>query len=138
MYSDTENLKRIFLKTDGRCHLSGQRLCFKNYGKIGSRGAWEIDHSRAQNNGGSHHLNNLYPAAITANRSKQARSSRSARTDWGRTRAPLSKAAQETASDQNAWQGAAAGALIGLSFGPVGAFWGGVVGLVVGVNVPVE
>lgn len=138
MINNTETLKRIFRKTAGRCHLSGRRLCFKNYGKIGSRGAWEIDHSRSQNAGGSHHLNNLYPALIAANRSKQARTSRSARGDWGRTRAPLSKAAQEKATERNAFQGAAAGAALGLVFGPVGAFWGGVAGFVAGLNAPVE
>jgi hypothetical protein len=83
-------------------------------------------------------MNNLFPAAITANRSKRARTSQSARADWGRTCAPLSKVAQEKASERNAWKGAAAGALIGLRFGLVGAFWGGVIGLVIGVNASIE
>jgi hypothetical protein len=138
MNNDQERLLRIFNKTDGRCHLSGRRLSFKNYGKAGRRGAWEVDHSRAQTNGGSHHLNNLYPASITANRSKQARSTRSARGDWGQTRAPLSKAAQERKSEANGWKFMAAGALLGLRFGPVGALFGGVAGLAFGLNAPVE
>jgi hypothetical protein len=138
MRTDQERLRQIFNKTDGRCHLSGRRLSFRNYGKVGRRGAWEVDHSRARINGGSHHLNNLYPASITANRSKQARTSRSARGDWGQARAPLSKATQQRVTESNGWKFMTGGALLGLRFGPVGAIAGGIIGLAIGLNVPVE
>jgi len=47
-------LDRIFLRTDGRCHLCPEgRLCRSNYGKLGTRGAWEVEHSKARANGGT-------------------------------------------------------------------------------------
>lgn len=65
-------LDRIFTTTAGRCHLCHRRLARKNYGADGQRGAWEVDHSLPRARGGSDHGNNLRPAHIACNRSKQA------------------------------------------------------------------
>lgn len=86
---------RIYDRTAGRCHICGKHLARKNYGKQGSRGSWEVEHSIARARGGSDHGNNLYPACITCNRAKGTASSRTARAKNGRTRAPLSVRRQE-------------------------------------------
>jgi hypothetical protein len=59
---DYERLNRIYDKTDGYCHICHKKLSFSNYACCGAKGAWEIDHSNAKINGGSNHLNNLFPA----------------------------------------------------------------------------
>jgi 5-methylcytosine-specific restriction endonuclease McrA len=125
---DIERRREIFKKTKGRCHVCSGRLIFKNYGMLGARGSWEVDHGTPQAEGGTEHLNNLYPAHITCNRSKQDRPSRSARMEHGRTRAPLSAAAEERARVKQAVAGALTAGLVGARFaGPVG-FWIGLIG----------
>ena len=75
MYSD-EQLERIYDKTGGCCYHCGKKLAWKNYGSRGSRGAWEVDHSRPSSRGGTDHLNNLVPSCIPCNRSKGDMTSR--------------------------------------------------------------
>jgi 5-methylcytosine-specific restriction endonuclease McrA len=41
-----------------------------NYGKLGERGAWEVDHSIPVSRGGSDHMNNLFASCISCNREK--------------------------------------------------------------------
>lgn len=126
-------LNDIYDRTDGRCHICRKRLAFSNYGVVGARGAWEIDHSKARSRGGTHHGNNLYPACISCNRSKQALGSRAARARAGFTKAPMSRAAQDKRRNSNAWKGIATGVSAGALFGgPVGALLGGIAGAVVG------
>jgi hypothetical protein len=36
---------KVYEKTDGCYHICSKKLAKKNYGVIGARGAWEIDHS---------------------------------------------------------------------------------------------
>ena len=74
-----EEQYRIYHKTKGYCHLCGKRLALKNYGVHGSRGEWNVDHSKAQKNDGTDHFNNLYAACIYCNSSKGIKSSRSVR-----------------------------------------------------------
>lgn len=74
-----EEQRIIFHKTKGYCHLCGKRLTLKNYGAHGSRGAWNVDHSKAQKKDGTDHLNNLYAACISCNSSKGTKTSRSVR-----------------------------------------------------------
>lgn len=105
-FSD-EQLEAIFDKTDGDCHICRKRLAFSNYGQFGRRGAWEVEHSNARANGGTHSLNNLYAAHIRCNRSKGKCSTRSARARHGYRCAPLSQKRKE----QNAWTGAGMAAL---------------------------
>ena len=57
-YSD-EFLDKLFDKTSGKCHICHKVLCFTNFGAIGLRGAWEIEHSVPKSCGGTDHFNNL-------------------------------------------------------------------------------
>src|SRR5438876_7488278 len=43
-FSD-ETLSCIHDRTSGYCHLCWRKVCFRNYGIIGARGAWEVEHS---------------------------------------------------------------------------------------------
>lgn len=123
-----EELREIFAKANGRCHLCGKRLAFANYNAHGARGAWEVDHSKPLAEWGTDHLNNLYPAHTSCNRKKQARSTRSVRREHGRTRAPMSAAAIDRAKLKQAAAGALACGLVGVRLaGPVG-FWVGLIG----------
>ena len=132
MKADDERLTSIFRRTDGQCHICRKQLCFRNYGVMGKRGAWEIEHSRPRSKGGTDHRNNLYAACIRCNRSKGNATTASARAQNGYRRAPLSEAKK----NKNAWTGGAVGALAFLFVPPplrlATAVVGGVVGTVVG------
>lgn len=124
----------IFVKTDGRCHICRKKLARKNYGVVGAQGAWEVEHSVPQAKGGTDHLNNLYPACISCNRSKGASATRFARQNHGFKAAPLSKKKKMN----NAWIGGVGGAIAGrillASLGPVGIVAGVLIGAAVGSN----
>lgn len=70
-FSD-EIVEIVYDKFDGRCRYCGKQLAFGNYGVIGRRGAWQIDHSVSRSNGGTDHLNNLFPACVSCNQDKGA------------------------------------------------------------------
>ena len=128
MAKDLPRLKRIFNKTDGRCHICHYRLSFDNHGKTGARGAWHIEHSVPRACGGTDHLNNLYPACIDCNLEKGTASSRTARSSCGNTRAPYSRAKKQKVKDDNTGTGILVGGLFGLVAGP----WGVVIGATLG------
>ncbi|MDX9973787.1 MAG: HNH endonuclease signature motif containing protein [FCB group bacterium] len=132
MAFDQQRQDAIFKKTDGRCHICRKKLARKNYGGVGARGAWEVEHSVPQAVGGTHHLNNLYPACIPCNRSKRDSSTKKARGKHGHRAAPLSKEKKTG----NAWLGGFGGAIAGrilfASLGPLGIAAGAVVGAVIG------
>ena len=134
MKTDNEKLERIFQRTDGQCHLCRKHLSFGNYGTIGKRGAWEIEHSRPRSKGGSDHMNNLYAACVSCNRSKGNATTASVRGANGYRRAPLS----EDKKHSNAWAGGAVGVLAFLFVPPplrlAVAIAGGVVGAIAGKN----
>lgn len=125
---DDDTRRRIFERTDGRCHICWEGLCFTNYGRHGRRGAWEVEHSVPKAKGGTDHLNNLYPAHVACNRRKGKASSKSARAESGRSRAPMSRQQKDKGKRINALGGAVVGGLVGLVFGP----WGVLVGLAAG------
>jgi 5-methylcytosine-specific restriction endonuclease McrA len=127
-YSD-ERLEQIFDRTCGDCHICGGRLAFCNYAAYGKRGAWEVEHSKPKREGGTDHLNNLYPAHISCNRSKQDTCTRKARAKYGRTKAPLSSRRRAEAKSRNATDGAFIGGTLG---GLIGGFWGAVIGAAIG------
>ena len=131
-YSD-DQLNDIFDRSGGDCHLCGKRLAFKNYGKHGARGAWEVDHSKVRSRGGTDRLNNLYPACIGCNRSKRDNSTRAARRSNGLSRSPLSTARRKQARKENTLRGAIGGAMAGgVVGGPIGAFAGAIFGGLIG------
>jgi len=129
---DLERLKRIYSKTDGYCHLCHRKLSFHNHGKHGMKGAWHVEHSVAKANGGSSHLNNLFPACITCNIIKSTKHTRTIRRTNGVSRAPYSKQKKNNIRTSNTLTGAAGGALLGSYFGPMGTFFGSIVGAIFG------
>lgn len=131
-YTEAE-LNDIFNRSGGDCHLCGKRLAFKNYGRSGKRAAWEVDHSPARANGGTHRVSNLFPACISCNRSKRHGSTQAARRPNGMTRAPLCKEKRSAERSENTVLGflggaAAGGALAGPAGAIAGAFVGGLAG----------
>ena len=134
MAIDEQRKQKIYEKTDGHCHICRKKLARKNYGVLSRRGAWEIEHSNAKANGGSNHLNNLYPACISCNRSKGAKSTASARKKNGYKAAPLPR----NKKVENAWVGGVSGAiavrLLLAPLGPIGIVAGAVVGALAGAS----
>jgi len=133
MSVDTEKLETIYKRTDGQCHLCRKRLARKNYGKPGSRGAWEVEHSKPQSKGGTDHGNSLYAACISCNRSKGNSSTRSARSKNGYKAAPFSPSQKK----KNSLIGAGSGAMLAWALCPphikiVGMVLGAILGAHVG------
>lgn len=126
-------------KTDGRCHLCAKKLAFKNYGLHGARGAWEWDHSVARARGGSDHGNNLFPACISCNRSKQTSDPRTVRRLNRLTRSPMGVAEKARVRGRNGRDGAFVGAVSGFAAGvPIGGILGFLAGQIVGESAPLE
>lgn len=132
MAKDTERLRRIYIKTDGYCHICHKKLSFKNHGVHGAHGAWHIEHSKPKAKGGTNHLNNLLPACIGCNLDKGTSSSISARKKNGVTRAPLSKKRKTQIKNENTAAGAIIGGVIGMIGGPIGIAIGATIGGVIG------
>lgn len=127
-----EQVSRIYDRASGYCHICHKKVAFKNYGVVGARGAWEVDHSNPRANGGTDRLNNLYPAHISCNRAKRDQTTRAVRRRNGKTRAPLSVKRRKTARRENALAGGALGALAGAALGPIGLVLGAAVGAGIG------
>lgn len=121
-------LRRIYDRTSGYCHLCHRKLAFTNYGEYGAKGAWEVEHSNARVRGGSNQLNNLYAAHVTCNRSKQDLSTRTARASNGKSRAPLSKSARKRAKIGNSIAGGLLGYGLGAAIHPALRILGAIVG----------
>ncbi len=77
MVRSEEEVRYVYDKTDGCCAYCGKSLSLINYGIIGARGAWHIDHSVPKSRGGTDYLRNLVPACIDCNLDKGDRSGRS-------------------------------------------------------------
>lgn len=80
-WSDSR-LVNIYDRTEGYCSYCGKRLSLNNYGILGAKGAWEVDHRNPRSRGGSDRLGNLSAACIPCNRVKSDRHARSYRRDW--------------------------------------------------------
>lgn len=127
----TEDIRgKVLEKTDKHCHICHKALAKKNYGAIGLRGAWEIDHSIPISKGGTNHLNNLYPACIPCNRKKGNGNNTAVRKLYGVTVAPLSKQAKNSKHQRDTLAGLAMGAGFGSVFGPIGILVGATVGAI--------
>ena len=125
-----KRLREIYDKTTGYCHICHKKLSFKNYGTVGARAAWEVEHSKPRTKGGTDHLNNLYPACISCNRSKGKNTNWTARAKHGVKIAPLSPKRRKRAKKQNALAGGLAGVGIGSILGLAGAAAGGIIGAI--------
>lgn len=106
-----KRLEQIFDRTSGYCHICHAKLDFDRYGDVGRSGSWEVEHSTPQAKGGTHHLNNLYPACISCNRAKSDNSTRSARAKHGKKRAPLSVKKRRQAKMVNGVKGTCLGVI---------------------------
>lgn len=128
MQFTTEQLRVIYGRTSGYCHICHKKLAFGNHGKQGERGAWHVDHSNPRAKGGTDRLNNLYPACIDCNTGKGTRTTRTARGWHGTKRAPLSMSKRREAKLANAIaEGLGGAAILGALFGPPGALAGAVI-----------
>ena len=63
-------IKLVYERTDGYCYYCDKRLSILNYGKVGARGAWEIDHFIPFSRNGAHQLRNFVPACVPCNTMK--------------------------------------------------------------------
>jgi len=111
---ETERLQKIFERTNGCCHICGEKLSFSCYGNT-----WEVEHSIPRAKGGTDHLNNLFAAHTSCNRSKGIKHTRTARAEYGNTRAPHSKQKLGELQAQHSVLGAVVGGLVGLILTPV-------------------
>jgi 5-methylcytosine-specific restriction endonuclease McrA len=129
---EKQRREKVFRKTDGHCHICHKPMVLSNYANFPAKGAWEVDHSNPKSNGGSDHLNNLYAAHVSCNRSKRDASTRAARRNHGHTRAPYSKEAKQSMKSDNAVVGTIIGGTVGLLFGPLGMVIGAGIGAALG------
>lgn len=129
---ERERLQKIYLKTDGYCHICHRKLSFSNYGVHCAKGAWHVEHSKAKANGGSNHMNNLFAACIPCNIDKGTRHTKTARAHHGNTRAPYSKAKKQKIKNGYTAAGGVIGGLIGSVFGPIGTMVGAGIGAAIG------
>lgn len=125
-------LNIIYDRTSGYCHICRKKLAFKNYGRFGERGAWEVEHSNPRARGGTNRASNLYAACVSCNRRKSDSTTRAARSGYGYQEAPLSSAKRKKARIENAVAGGVVGAVVGSIFGPGGALVGSVMGARIG------
>lgn len=132
MAFDENQRRKIYDRTDGYCHICHKKLAFKNYGAMGARGAWEVEHSRPRSKGGTDHGNNLYASCIPCNRDKSNACTRTARRRNGTTCAPFSKDKKAAERRENMALGAMVGGVLGAAGGPVGLAIGAFVGSLVG------
>ena len=102
MYTGTR-LNDIYDRTNGQCHICYKKVSWSNYGTLGTKGAWEVDHSNPRANGGSDRLSNLYAACISCNRSKGSKNTRSQRAGNGFTSAPDSKNKKIKNENEHIW-----------------------------------
>lgn len=128
-YTDRE-LRSIYDRTSGYCHICHKKLAYKNHGLFKGRAAWEVDHSHPRASGGTDRLNNLYPSCMTCNRSKGATPTRTARARAGTRRAPMSRVRRRSAKVEAEVATSTLGAVVGGALaGPPGACLGLLAGM---------
>ncbi len=59
---DAHTLRRIYLGTDGCCHICRRKLILEHYARPGIEGAWEVERLVPSQDGGNAHMDNLKPA----------------------------------------------------------------------------
>jgi hypothetical protein len=128
----TPQLDAIYRRSSGYCHLCHKKLSRVNYGVLGARGAWHVEHSVPRSKGGTDHLNNLFPACVICNGDKSDKTTRTARRWNGKKCAPLNPEKRKQAKFENGLAGAIAGGLAGAIAGPIGVVFGAVTGACIG------
>lgn len=68
-YNDND-INWVYDRTGGRCLYCDIKLSFKNYGVVGEKGAWEVDHFIPRASNGAHQPYNWVPACINCNTEK--------------------------------------------------------------------
>ncbi len=68
-YTD-EDVNWVYARTEGQCFYCGIRLSFRNYGIVGNKCAWEIDHFIPIVSNGAHQPYNWVPACVNCNTEK--------------------------------------------------------------------
>lgn len=126
-----EQLRAIFDRSNGICHICREPVSFDAYGRDADEG-WEVEHSVPRARGGTDRLNNLYAAHPSCNRAKGTRTSREVRAAHGHTRAPRSRVQVERAQATGLGLGGATGGAIGMMFGPIGILVGTALGAAFG------
>ena len=84
-----DELKRIYAKTDGCCHLCGKKHRLMDYALT-----WQREHHLPRAKGGSDHVSNLFVACVECNLLKGTMSSTKMRRRLGLNRVPLSREAK--------------------------------------------
>lgn len=79
-----KELRAVYDKNNGYCWHCRKKLAFENYGDTGAKGAWEVDHSRSKDKGGTDYFRNLVPACVPCNRLKRERTSSTFEPSWKR------------------------------------------------------
>ncbi len=117
MRYDQMRLRKIYDSTAGRCHLCRKQWRLDEYGKLDG---WEVDHSRARAAGGTDHGNNLRPACVSCNRSRQDLPVSAVRAANGVSRPPVSAARRSNNEVKGAIVGGLGAVLLGLTgLGPI-------------------
>lgn len=62
-----QQLNDIYDFNYGYCYHCDMKLAFRNYGKVGQKAAWEVDHYMPRSLGGAHHPSNWVPACVHCN-----------------------------------------------------------------------
>jgi len=65
-----DDIKWVYDRTEGHCFYCGIQLSLKNYGVVGKRGAWEIDHFIPIRSNGAHQPYNWVAACVSCNTEK--------------------------------------------------------------------
>jgi len=65
-----DDVNWVYDRTGGYCFYCDSKLSFANYGKVGRKGAWEIDHFIPLRSGGAHQPYNWVSACIDCNTRK--------------------------------------------------------------------
>jgi len=67
---DLDDVEWAHHRTEGRCFYCGKQIVLDNYGDVGARGAWEIDHFVPFSRGGADQPHNWVAACVDCNTQK--------------------------------------------------------------------
>jgi len=65
-----DDINEVYDLRKGRCFYCGKQLSFQNYGVVGEKGAWEVDHFIPLAAGGADQPDNWVPACVDCNTRK--------------------------------------------------------------------